>query len=269
MCQAELDPVGKRVIMTAMSQTEINIGLRFEASLLRHGIRWVLFCMAVLGFTRNIVVAQKVDPDKEPMYGQPGIERPENLKKADEAFVRDATLKFGNRLAASRIMAAQGWTAMRSRNLDLAIERFNQSWLLNPKNYQAFWGFAAVLSARGKLREAIEQLGMARELIDEPAQMNALLSDAGAVNSEYAAHLPPDKELERAHYFVAANQAFSESLDRDPNYAAGWREWAISLYQQQRYSEAWVKAKRARELNAEPFPPHFLEILQKKMADLK
>ena len=226
------------------------------------------FYAAVLCFTLGAVPAQ-TDPNKLPMYGQPGIERPENLRKADEAFVRDSTLKFGTRIAASRAIAAQGWEAVRSRNLDLALERFNQSWLLNPKNYQAFWGFGAVLSERGKLREALEQLATARELIDDPAQMTALLSDVGAVNSEYAAHLPPDKQLERAQYFVVANQAFAESLDREPNYAASWREWAISLYQQQRYSEALVKAQRAKELRAEPFPPKFLEELQKKMSDLK
>jgi len=230
----------------------------------RHlGFYAVVFCFAL-----GAVPAQN-DPNKLPMYGQPGIERPENLKKEDEALVRDATLKFGSRAAASKAFAAQAWVAIRSRNLDLAMERFNQSWLLNPKNYQAFWGFGAVLSERGKLAEAIEQLGTAKELIDDPAQMSALLSDIGAVNSEYAAHLPGDRQLERAHHFVVANQSFAESLERDPNYAASWREWAISLYQQQRYSEAWVKAQRAKELKAEPFPPQFLDNLRKKLADLK
>ena len=45
--------------------------------------------------------------------------------------------------------------------LDLAIDEFNRAWLLNPKNYQAFWGFGAVLSEQRKLAEAIEQLGTA------------------------------------------------------------------------------------------------------------
>ncbi|HUK42456.1 MAG TPA: hypothetical protein VLX11_15490 [Candidatus Acidoferrales bacterium] len=255
--------------MPAVFWMEMRITKIFEWKSARSIVDAILFCAALLCSTPMGAVAQNMDSAQLPMYGQPGIERTENQKKADETFVRDAALKFGNRLAASRAMAAQGWAAVRSRNLDLAMERFNQAWLLNPKNYQAFWGFGAVLSERGKLREATEQLGTAREIIDEPAQANALLADVGAVNSEYAAHLPPDKQLERAHYFVVANQCFAESLDGDPNYAPGWREWAISLYQQQRYSEAWVKAQRAKELNAEPFPPRFLESLQKKMSDIK
>src|SRR5499433_3025860 len=229
-----------------------------------------LLLVIVLTISRVGMAAAQSDPtEKLPMYGQPAITRSENLKKVDEDVIRDATLRFGNRQAASRALAEQGWTSVRRGISDVAMRRFNEAWLLNPKNYQAFWGFGAVLSERGKLREAAEQLGTARNLIDEPAQMNALLADVGAVNSEYAAHLSPDKQLERAHHFVVANQCFAESLDRDPNYASGWREWAISLYQQQRYSEAWVKAQRAQELKAEPFPPHFLENLKKKMSDIK
>ena len=178
-------------------------------------------------------------------------------------------LRFGSREAASRAMAAQGWDAVRSRNLDQAMQRFNQAWLLSPKNYQAFWGFGAVLSERGKLAEAIGQLETARELADDPSQMTALHSDIGTVHSEYAAHLPPEKQLERAHHFVVANQYFTESLDRNPNYAASWREWAISLYRQERYSEAWIKAQRARELKAEPFPDSFLKDLQDKLGQPK
>ena len=64
--------------------------------------------------------------------------------------------------------------------LDIAMRRFNEAWLLNPKNYQAFWGFGAVLSEQGKLVEAIEQLETARELIDDPKQRVALLSDLGS-----------------------------------------------------------------------------------------
>lgn len=203
------------------------------------------------------------------MYGQPGIARPEKLKKDDDDFVRDATLKFGGREVASRAMAAQGWEAIRSRKLDLAMQRFNQSWLLSPKNYQAFWGFGAVLSEQGKLAEAIEQLQTARQLIDDPSQISALLCDIGALHSEYAAQLRPDRQLERAQHFIIANQSFTASLERDPNYAAGWREWTISLYKQERYSEAWIKAQRAKELKAEPFPPEFLRDVQNKISSPK
>lgn len=204
-----------------------------------------------------------------PMFGQPKMPRPENLKKADEAFIRDSTLRFGNRNAGSNTLAAQGWTALRAKQPEVAMQRFNQAWLLNPKNFRVFWGFGAIMSERGRLGEALEYLETARELLDDPAQRVALLCDLGTVHSEYASRLPADRQLERAQHFVLANSRFTESLENDPKYAMSWREWAMSLYEQERYSEAWVKIKQARENGAEPFPPEFLKKLAAKMPEPK
>jgi tetratricopeptide (TPR) repeat protein len=229
----------------------------------------LLLVVSVTMFRVRGSAAQSDPSEKLPMYGQPRVARPENLKKIDEDLIRDATFRFGNRQAASRALAEQGWTSVRRGMLDVAMRRFNEAWLLNPKNYQAFWGFGAVLSEQGKLAEAIEQLETARELIDDPKQRVALLSDLGAVHSSYGARLPADKQLDRAQHFVIANNRFAESLEMDPNYARSWREWAFSLYEQERYSEAWVKAKRAMDLNSEPFPTGFLDTLRKKVPEAK
>ena len=213
--------------------------------------------------------AQSQPGENLPMYGQPGIVRPDDLKKADAAFARQATTKYGSPGAASRVLAAQGWASLKNGKPELALQQFNQAWLLNSKNYQVFWGFAAVLSEQGKLEAAIEHLMIANRLIDEPAQKAALLSDLGSVHSELAARLPPDQDLDRAQQFVKANQRFAESLEIDPNYAPSWREWAISLYRQERFSEAWIKAQRAQEFKAEPFPANFLDDLRKKVPEAK
>jgi tetratricopeptide (TPR) repeat protein len=214
-------------------------------------------------------MAQAQPAETLPMYGQPGIVRPDDLKKADAVFARQATTEYGSPGAASRVWAAQGWVSLRNGKPELALQKFNQAWLLNSQNYQVFWGFGAVLSEQGRLAEAIEQLEVANQLIDEPAQKVALLSDLGSVYSELAARLPEDKQLDRAQYFVKANQCFAESLEIDPKYAPSWKEWAVSLYRQERYSEAWIKAKRAIELKAEPFPAGFIDDLRKKNPELK
>jgi tetratricopeptide (TPR) repeat protein len=203
------------------------------------------------------------------MFGQPGITRPDELKRADELFIATAIAKYGNRNAASSASVARGWSAIRSGNPAMALRRFNEGWLLNPENPGAFWGFGAVLSGQGRLAEAIEQLETARELMKDQKQLVQLLADIGAVRSAYAAGLPRDQELERAQQFNVANQRFADSLEIDPTYARSWRAWAISLFDQERYSEAGIKAARARELKAEPFPADFLGKLTSKMADPK
>jgi len=230
----------------------------------------ILECSLIFLFAAPALLrADSSSTDTLPMFGQPNIARSEELKKADETFIRDSTLRYGNRQAGSNTLAAQGWAAVRSRQVDLAMQRFNQAWLLNPKNYSVFWGFGAVLSEKGKLAEALEHLETARGLVEDPAQRVALLCDLGAVHSAYAARLPADRQLERAQHFVLANSRFTESLENDPKFAPSWREWAMSLYDQERYSEAWIRVKKARELQAEPFPPEFLKKLSAKMPEPK
>lgn len=226
-----------------------------------------LFLSVQILFTAPAFCADADPTDTLPMFGQPKINRSEDLKKSDEAFIRDSTLRFGTRQAGSNTLASQGWAAVRAGQDDVAMRRFNQAWLLNPKNYSVFWGFGAVLSAKGKLSEALEYLETARELVNDPKQRVALLCDLGAVHSAYAARLPADRQLERAQQFVLANNRFTESLENDPTFAQSWREWAMSLYDQERYSEAWIRVKKARELNAEPFPPEFLKKLTAKMPE--
>ena len=198
-----------------------------------------------------------------PAVGVPAQSIP--LKTPDEAFVRDAVTKYGSRETASEVFAAQGWGLMRDNKREAALQHFIRAWQLNHKNYQAFWGFGAILSEQGSLAEAIEQLEMARELNDDSSGRVRLLIDLGTLHSEYARRIPPDNQLDRAHRFVLANSRFAESLEIDPDDAASWRAWAISLDAQERYSEAWIKAKRALDLNAEPFPAGFLKGLRERM----
>jgi tetratricopeptide (TPR) repeat protein len=226
----------------------------------------LLFSVMLLAFPSGDVYAEG-KPEKRLTFGRPDVIRPD--QKADEAFLRDAASKYPNHEAASRALASLGWTQLREGKAELALQSFYRAWLLNAKNYQAFWGYGAILAERGNLLDAIEQLDTARELMDDPKEILALLVDMGTVNSTYAAGLPEDKQLDRAQYFVRANQCFVESLEIDSGYAAAWRAWALSLYDQERYSEAAIKAQRAQELKAEPFPVNFWRDLKKNIGGEK
>lgn len=225
----------------------------------------MIFSLLLFSARIEPAAAQNPAQDGSAIYGQLGSGRSIPLTKPDEAFVREAISKHGSRETASEMFAAQAWSLMRDNRLESALQYFIRAWQLNHENYQAFWGFGAILSEKGSLVEAIEQLETARELNEDSAARVRLLTDLGTLHSEYTKQMPREKQLDRAHGFVLANSRFAESLEIDPNDAASWRAWAISLYAQERYSEAWIKAKRALDLNAEPFPLGFLEGLREKM----
>lgn len=207
--------------------------------------------------------------DNIPMYGQPGIPRPDVLKKADQDFIEQASSGFGG----SREKASKAWYAEADRymsqgNLDYAMRRYNQSWLLNPNNYQPYWGFGRVSLERNKLDEAIEHLEKAVKLCDDNYQKVALLSDAGTAYSYKAESIPEDMQTERNRYFQKANNYFKESTTLDPSYANSWKRWAHSLFREGNFSESWVKIKKAKSLGATG-TEIFVSNLTKKMPEPK
>jgi Flp pilus assembly protein TadD len=205
--------------------------------------------------------------DNVPMYGQPTIPRPDFLKKADEDFIKEASEGLGSREAASKAWYAQAEQFVAKGDLDFAMRRYNQSWLLNPNNYQPYWGFGRVMLQRGKVDEAIQYLEKSKQLADDPFQKTALLADLGSAYSAQAENTPSDKGQDRARLFSLANQNFSESTTLDPTYGNSWRRWAISLYEQDNFAGAWEKVKQARVQNARPFSPAFLRALEQKLQE--
>jgi tetratricopeptide (TPR) repeat protein len=190
------------------------------------------------------------------MYGQPAMPRPEALQKADEDFVKKASAGFGgSREAASRAWAAEGDRFLSELNLDYAMRRYNQSWLLNPANYQPYWGFARVMVQSDRFTDAIRYFEMAEARCDDRYQKVALLSDMGTAHSF-------------ARNFRLANEQFRKSTTLDPNYASAWLRWSQSLYREGNYAEAWDKLKRARSLGG-GVPEPFIRELRAKMPEPK
>lgn len=207
--------------------------------------------------------------DNIPMYGQPGIPRPDALKKADEDFVKQATSGFGgSHEKASIAWYAEGDRYMNEGNLDYAMRRYNQSWLLNPNSYKPFWGFGRVALERNNMDEAIEHLEKAVKLCDDAYQKVALLSDTGTAYSYKAESIPENMQDERTHYFQKANSRFNESTTLNPSYANSWKRWAHSLFREGNYSESWIKIKKAKSLGATD-TDFFVNNLVKKMPEPK
>ena len=198
-----------------------------------------------------------VNNDTIPMYGQPEIDRPAFLKEADEKFIKTAVDDIGSRKKASKAWWLQGEKFFIQGKLDDAMQKYNQSWLLNPDNYQPYWGFARIMLQKNKIDEGIKYLEMAEQLIDDDYQKVALLTAMGTAYS-YKGSQNPD-------YFSKANSKFSKSIKLDPSYPNSWGRWAYSLYKQGKYKEAWAKVKKAQSLNARPFSPEFLSALKGKL----
>lgn len=231
--------------------SRVAIGLMFVGMLMLSG------CMTMSGHNRI---------DNIPMYGQPTIVRPDILKKADEDFIKAASEGFGgNREAASAAWAAQANSYLGKGNLDYAMRRYNQSWLLNPNNYQAYWGFGRILDLQGYQDHALEYLEKAKSLVHDRFQEPALLADTGIVYHNLAMTLPDGPE--RTKFFIQANKHFQRSTEIDPTYATAWSQWAGSLFFQGNYLAAWEKVKKAQGYDKAVVSDDLLKDLRNKMPE--
>lgn len=228
---------------------------------------FIVAIFAAVGFLAGCATTTDTRIDNVPMYGQPSIERPDFLKRADEDFIKQASEGLGGREKASVAWWMQGDKFMREGNLDYAMRRYNQSWLLNPNSFRPYWGFGRVLLEQGQLDESIKHFEKANQLVDDEYQKVALLTDTATVYS-VKANSSTNGSNERAKYFSLANLNFEESTKLDPTYPNSWRSWARSLFFEGRFAEAWQKVNAARSRGAQ-FPPQFIKVLEEKLPEPK
>jgi tetratricopeptide (TPR) repeat protein len=216
----------------------------------------------------TIPIEQRID--YIPMYGQPEIKRPEFAKEMDEDFIEEASSGFGgNRYKASHAWATVAGDYLKKGNHYYAMRRYNQAWLLDPKNYRVHWGFGQIMLERTKYDEAIRHFEKAKELINDSYQEPALLTDTGIASSFRANSFSNNQTNERNKYFNIANQHFKKAFLMDKTFLGVWRRWASSLFREGNYSESWEKVIKARSLGADPFPESFLNKLREKMPERK
>lgn len=228
--------------------------------------RSVIVLVALLGLLSTGALAQPrhLDPGEIPMYG--GLDRQADpiLKGADDALIEGTTKEFGTREVASQKFVDQGFRYYFQDDLSTAMRRFNQAWLLNPENPDAFYGFVAVLSDREEFCEARELIEKAFELgLRRKAEE---LADAGRVYALCAVQNKALSDENRAAYVKRSSEYYTEALQVQPGSAYVYGSWASASYWLGDYANAWRYVKLQRQSGGEP-PKKFLKMLKAKMRE--
>ncbi len=198
------------------------------------------------------------------MYGQPELTREEYRRQADAVFIKDAAAGFGgDRKKASAAWTKEAEAYFDAGNLHFAMRRYNQSWILDPNNWQPYMGFGRITLARQEYEEAFKHFKRAIELIDDPYQKPVLLTNTATAYHNKANSLDGREVQERGKYFSLANNYFEESTELDPSYPNAWANWAYSLYKQGKYRESWLKIAKLRELAPQFISKEFIASLTK------
>ncbi|MDB5004029.1 MAG: hypothetical protein JWQ34_2254 [Mucilaginibacter sp.] len=115
-----------------------------------------------------------------PEYGN--VRKDKGYQEYDQKFIDDELRELGTGRKASDEMVKLGFQYLYRGELEVSMKRFNQAWLLDPKNENAYWGFAAVYFTFQDYEEALKQLD--KGLVLNPNSSN-ILTDKATIYTGY------------------------------------------------------------------------------------
>jgi Tfp pilus assembly protein PilF len=197
------------------------------------------------------------------MYGGMDRQSVPQLKQADEQLIAGTTKEFGSRERASDAFVDQGVRYYKADNYAAAMRRFNQAWLLNPKNPDAFWGFAMVFHDEGNNCEAKNWIDRALALnLSKPIA----LADAGRIYTLCAVSNQSLDLSTKNQQFSTSEELYKKATSISPNNDYVYGSWATAYYWRGDYARAWEMVAKARALGF-TFPGQFINLLRQKMPE--
>jgi tetratricopeptide (TPR) repeat protein len=198
----------------------------------RTRIVYVLLTAALI-FGANLAHAD--DRNLLPKYGN--VPKADWQKAADDAYIKATDEEYhGDRKKASTDTAMRGWQLLAGGDLEGAMRRFNQAWLLNNKNGIALWGMAAVETEWEKFDESLKLFAEAEKFVD--SEINFSVDYSRAVGM--AGVKRKDDVL-----IKDAFDRFERIYQKAPQNGRNLKNWAMTLFAEGKYSAAWAKVKLA------------------------
>jgi Tfp pilus assembly protein PilF len=152
------------------------------------------------------------DISLQPEYGN--FEKNELQKADDESFKKDI-LKYykGDTNAASKKMSDLGFTYLYDKgDLVTAMRRFNQAYILNSKNADAYYGFGTIFFNLAAMEKAREQFDKGLEI--DPKHSKILTDYGTTYLGDYYESLENEKE-NSTEFLTKANEYLEKSLEFD------------------------------------------------------
>jgi len=142
-----------------------------------------------------------------PEYGN--VEKTEAQKKADDEMIRSSIVTDGTAAKASEHLVSLGFTYFGRGDIKTAMYRFNQAWLLDHTNENAYWGFGAVYFSFGDYESALSMYDKGLALNPKSSK---ILTDKATI---YMAKLNDIPDLLKSYNGMANAKIDSDMLNAD------------------------------------------------------
>ena len=177
---------------------------------MKYYITLALFLFSAVTYGQSInytdwKIAASSDSRLLPKYGN--VPKTAEQKEADEKFIKTAIETDGTHRKASDHLVRLGFDYLYRQDLKTAMARFNQAWLLDPKNEDAFWGFGAIYFTFHDFQSGLMQYEEGLKL--NPNSTNILTDEATVYMTRYMTS-------QNENDFNEAIKLFKQSYSIDP-----------------------------------------------------
>jgi len=203
-----------------------------------------------------------------PMYGE--LPKSPEVQKADKEFVDWAVNEFGSPTKASEDAADRGWKSYYQNDLVTALNRFNQAWLLDTNNAQAYHGFGVIMGQRA-LKEnmeknLLESIRFLQIAIQKDPNNGRIIGDLAISHNFLGQYYRYKKknDIEAKKSFETAGELFITAYKIEPAYPPIVGNWSFYFFHTGDYRQAKNKADEAIKLGYS-YNPGYIKDLENNL----
>lgn len=194
----------------------------------------------------------KNEIDLQPEYGN--LPKTAEYKAEDDKFIKTCLVADGTYRKASEHLVSLGFKYLYQGDIKIAMRRFNQAWLLDSKNENAYWGFGAVYFSFSDYDEALRQLE--KGLLINPNSSN-ILTDKATIYTGFYVSQQNVEDLNKAI------ELFNLSYKIDPSNQNTVFKLSVAYYYKQDCANALKYYNECMKLGGQQISPGYAEALKK------
>lgn len=215
----------------------------------------VIVLVALSSFAQQITYKEwqeeaATEINLRPEYGN--VEKSKEQIQLDQEFIKTALEQDGTNRKASEHMVQLGFSYLYRGDIKTAMRRFNQAWLLDAKNENAYWGFGSVYFTFSDYNEALKQLE--KGLSINPNSSNILTDKATIYMSIYM-------NKQNADYLNKAITLFNQSYKIDPLNQNTLFKLSAAYFYEKDCTNARKFYDKCMKLGGKPIPSGYTDAL--------
>lgn len=187
-----------------------------------------------------------------PEYGK--VQKTKEQLEADQELIRTEVKQYGTHRKASDTLVSFGFNNLYAGDIKTAMYRFNQAYLLDPKNENIYWGYGAIYFNFNDTEKALKEYD--NGLVINPHSSNILTDKATIYMSLF-------QYKGNTEYLNKAIELFNKSYSINPSNQNTLFKLSAAYFYKKDCNNAWRFYKECMKLGGRPITQNYTDALKK------